>query len=378
MGGEGYAVFTATPYAGAETAPANLRPTRFPPTEGVRFLLKTSGTSQTSRLTDGTTANGGKWIALSDANILSVINAHLPRLGLVESDSRVLSVLPWSHAFGLIIDLLPAIFAGAEIHRDAHGGRDIPALLGNYTNEGITDCCMVPLVAKRLMETTRGRDFLRSLRGGVVGGAPIDDALTDFLRTTNLRVGYGQTEASPGIALGEPGHFPAPRYLGKPLGCETRVDETTGTLHFRGENACVGTWNPATGYAALDTGDWRDTGDIVTSVQTQFVTNSDGDLIFHGRADAAFKLANGRRIDPEPLETTLRAAFAGVRHALVCADDTGESLTVLADVPLMLADVRAALGGAGKLVSGVRVVPVSAFVVTAKGDLNRAATLLAV
>lgn len=356
--------FNADPYAGALSIPP-LRKTRFASTPDARFLLRTSGTS-------GDVASGGRWIALSDANVLAVIDSHLPHLALVEETSRppggsrVLSVLPWNHAFGLVIDLLPAVFSGAEIHRDPHGGRDVSALLAMFAQTGITDCSMVPLTAKRFMATDAGLAFLRSLRGGVVGGAPVDAALAAFLSGTRLRVGYGQTEASPGIALGAPGYFPQAGYVGVAVGCETRIGDA-GTLLFRGANACVSEWDARTGYVPLVPNDWRDTGDIVTKT-------SEGDLVFAGRVDSCFKLANGRRIVAEPLENALRGAIPYLENVIVWSAD-GETLQVASDQPLPRRSVVGALGTLDKLLGTVRVVPTATFAWTPKGTLKRRETL---
>jgi len=348
-------IFRADPFAGPVSTPGALREVRFAPTPDARFFLRTSGTG----------SDDGRWIALSDENVLAVVDSHLSRLGLEEETSRVLSALPWSHAFGLVIALLPALLTGAEIHRDPDGGRNVESLLDTFAGAGITDFCAVPLTIKRLVVSERGRDFLRSLRGGVVGGAPVDEAATEFLRATRLRVGYGQTEASPGIALGEPGDFPAARYLGKTLGCETRLRD--GVLLFRGANACYGMWSAQTGLTTLGADRWHDTGDLVTRAP-------DGDLFFAGRCDSAFKLANGRRIEAELLENALRAEIPGLENLLLYTAD-GETLEAAADVALDLAAVTAALGSAGRLVCSVRLVAPSSFVYTPKGTLRRAATL---
>jgi long-subunit acyl-CoA synthetase (AMP-forming) len=346
--------FPADWCSGPLSVPDTLRRTDHDPTPEVRFLLRTSGTE----------SGEGRWIALSDANVLSVVQSHLPHLGLIEEQSRVLSTLPWSHAFGLVIDLLPALLSGAEIHRDGDSGRDVARLLDLFANAGVTDFCAVPLTVKRLIATEPGREFLRSLHGGVIGGAPIDEALAEFLRTTRLRVGYGQTEASPGIALGEPGVFPRAGYLGRPLGCEVRTSEA-GALEFRGGNACTGTWAAHEGFRPLAPERWHDTGDLVE-------IESGGDMYFVGRTDAAFKLANGRRIEPEPLENRIRSQFPEAEHLLLFSDD-GETLTLASDGVVPDVVVSSALGSLGKIVTP-RLVPAELFRYTPKGTLKRRAT----
>ncbi len=332
------------------------------PNADIRLLLASSGTTSQPR-----------WFALSDTNILAVLESHLPELGLqpnvqssvqssvqvheqfssqahppsqidhtnlVESSSsfvqqypaaRVLSVLPLHHAFGLLIDFLPAFFAGAELVRDAHGGRDTEALLSLAEAHSITHCSMVPLLVRRLAESERGRSFLCGLQGGVIGGAPVHEEIVPLLRQTKLRVGYGQTEASPGITLGAPGVWAA-HYLGKPLpkplGCDVRVNADS-VLEFRGANACIGEWTHERGFEALPMDRWHSTGDIVRAVspETSNDTALDG-YFFVGRSDDNFKLANGRFIPAVHWEARIQAAFEDVQYCMVFTH-TGETCSIL-------------------------------------------------
>ncbi|MDX1931354.1 MAG: class I adenylate-forming enzyme family protein [Capsulimonadales bacterium] len=302
---------------GPTEGPLTLRPSRYPATPEVRFLLRTSGSRS---------LNGGHWVGLSDRNLLSVLDSHLPRLGLVEQHSHVLSILPWHHAFGLILDLLPALFSGAEILRDAADGRDPDTLIRLGSEFRVTHLSAVPMTLMRLRERPEGDAFLRSLEGGIVGGAPVSRSLAEFLSETRLRAGYGQTEASPGITLGEPGYWPGPNYLGRPIGCAVKTDRD-GVLAFCGENACHGLWDPERGLQAVfgtpgEIGTWRTTGDIVRQMAVT------GDLFFVGRSDDTFKLANGRRVAAGQMEMRLTLICEGVSDAVLFSPE-GETLVLL-------------------------------------------------
>lgn len=289
--------------AGPLGPPDTLRPPTTERTPEARFLLRTSGTTGTAR-----------WFALSDANVLSVLASHLPYFKL--KHSRVLSVLPWSHAFGLVLDLLPALLSGAEIIRDPEGGRSASSLFDLRDAWGATHLCAVPLTIQRLLDHDNGLSFLMSLDGGIVGGAPVSAPLAEALTQTSLRVGYGQTEASPGIALGDPGVW-APNYLGRPLGCTVRID-TQGQLLFQGKNACIGQWT-ANGLAQLDPDRWVPTGDRAE--------RRNNGLYFQGRTDDAFKLMNGRMVHAGPIEARLKEAFDGAHDVFVWTPD-GSHLAV--------------------------------------------------
>ena len=277
------------------------------PSDAPALFLATSGTSGKPR-----------WIALSVRNIFSVVDSHLPALGLASPAfsspdneypaARVLSLLPLQHAFGLVIDVFAALFAGAEIVRAAQGGRDTEEILRLAEAHTITHCSMTPLTASRLAGFEQGRDFLRGLTGGVVGGAPAREKLAQFLRETRLRVGYGQTEASPGITLGEPGVW-LEGYLGEPLGCEIRLGDG-GELEFRGDNACVGMWTDE-GFLRFEPNRWVKTGDIARRSEREEYTG----FIYLGRVNDYFKLANGRWIPAPEWERILREELREIADA---------------------------------------------------------------
>lgn len=289
--------------AGPLAPPDSLRSATTARTPEARFLLRTSGTTKAAR-----------WFALSDTNVLSVLASHLPYFCL--KHSRVISVLPWSHAFGLVLDLLPALLSGAEVIRDPEGGRSSASILNLRDAWGATHLSAVPLTIQRLLDHEAGASFLATLNGGIVGGAPISAPLADALAHTSLRVGYGQTEASPGIALGDPGVW-APNYMGRPLGCTVRINDT-GELLFQGQNACIGRWTD-NGLLRLDPNRWVATGDRAEQ-------RNEG-LYFRGRTDAAFKLQNGRMVHAGPIEARLKEAFSAARDVFVDTPN-GEQIVV--------------------------------------------------
>jgi acyl-CoA synthetase (AMP-forming)/AMP-acid ligase II len=339
-------------YAGPRSTPDRLRSPRTDRTPDVRFLLRTSGTTGHAR-----------WVALSDRNVLSVLSSHLPHFAL--HDARVLSVLPWTHAFGLVLDFFPALLAGAELIRDPEGGRDPDELLRLRDAWGATHLSAVPLTIQRLADTSGGWRLLRELQGGIVGGAPVSGPLADRLSYTCLRAGYGQTEASPGIALGPPGRWDA-HYLGRPVGCSVDVSDE-GELLFEGTNACVGFWRDGTlDRAAPDR--TVHTGDLVR--------REGDDLYFRGRTDVAFKLSNGRLVQAGALEASLKTAHPSLRDALVFTPNGDDIAVALCcpdatDDPLSEAALRDALGSLGKRLVWTTTVAPDRWLTRAKGTVDR-------
>lgn len=293
---------------GPPTRGPALRARRGEPTPAARFLVRTSGTT-----------GAPQHVALSDANVRAVLQSHAPHLAL--SGATVLSVLPWHHAFGLVLELLPALLAGAELVRDPSGGRDPEATLAVAAEHPVTHLAAVPHTVRLLAASDAGRALLGRLRGGVVGGAPADDALAAVLRGTRVRAGYGQTEASPGIALGDPGVWRAGT-LGRPVGCEVRLD-ADGVLAFRGPNAHYGRWTDAA-LVTLPADRWVRTGDLARA-------EPDGTYTFEGRAADNFKLDNGRFVSAAAVEGAVRARWPHVTEVLLSSPD-GRALVLAVSI----------------------------------------------
>jgi long-subunit acyl-CoA synthetase (AMP-forming) len=225
----------------------------------------------------------------------------------------------------------------------------------------------VPLTVQRLLDAPKGPSLLQRLQGGIVGGAPISGPLADRLAPTALRVGYGQTEASPGIALGPPGEW-STHYLGRPVGCSVEIADD-GELLFEGPNACVGVWRDGT----------LDRADPDRTVHTGDLVERDGkDLFFRGRKDIAFKLSNGRLVQAGAVESELKTRFPALRDALVFSPDGDDVAVALCpDDPDHDApsddDVRAALGPLSNRLVWTTVIAPEAWSTFSKGSVDRAA-----
>lgn len=344
--------------AGPRTEPIAVRTMQHAPEPDVRFLLHTSGTTKAPR-----------WVALSDANVMSVLHSHEPALALDEQ-ARLLSVLPWHHAFGLVIELLPALRAGTEIIRAPNHGRDPRELLQLIEAHAITHLSAVPLTLQRLLDLPGGREAVQGLQGGVVGGAAVSASLAEQLQQTRLRVGYGQTEAGPGLMLGAPGAWQA-NYIGHPTGCRVQVDGE-GQLLFQGPNACVGLWTEG-GFEPLAPDRWVPTGDLVEERPTGYV--------YRGRTDAQFKLSNGRMVQAGRWEAELKEHLPELEDALLLTLD-GEVLHLMVRLqpeaaPLDPERVRTLLGPLGPRLHTVHHYPDERWIRTRKGAVHRSGMISA-
>ena len=319
-------------------------------TDTIAFLLRTSGTVGQPR-----------WIALSETGVMAVLLSHLPLLGM--DGASTLCVLPWSHAFGLVLGLLPALLRARRIVTVPDSDRSPDMLIATARAQHVSHMNMVPLIATRFGQTDDGQALLRSLTSGLVGGAAIDARLAELLSTTKLRVGYGQTEASPGIMLGQSGEFHA-LIIGRPVGCTVRIDDD-GVLSFRGPNVCDGVWYDGALHSQ-EPERWQRTDDLV-SVE-------EGVYTFVGRAAASFKLANGHMVQAPQLEASLRHRIPRITD-VVLTTVSGDFIDVLYsthDETLVSEDeIRRVFGGLGPYLRSVTPVSVDAWVRTPKGDIDR-------
>jgi len=234
------------------------------------------------------TAGGPRAIALGEVGLLAVVDSHHAALGYPPG-TRILGCLPWTHAFGFTLEFLMGLLKGARL-------RSVPpdGLVEGITRHRSELLFGVPRVVSAVPDAV-----LSSLAGGIVGGAPIRGALRVRLERTRLRVGYGQTECSPGATLGRPGEWAHDDFLGRALGCEVALGPPDGEggreLRVRGDNVALGALDGQAVKPVVDPDGWLATGDLA-------VPTDDGGFVFQGRSDERFKLDNGHMVNPVPLE----------------------------------------------------------------------------
>jgi long-subunit acyl-CoA synthetase (AMP-forming) len=253
-----------------------------------RPLTEPNGTSAAVILFTSGSSGGPRAIALSEVGLLSVVDSHHAALGYAPN-TPILGCLSWAHAFGFTLEFLMGLLKGAQL-------RSVPpaSFLQTITQHPPEVLFGVPRIVSALPDS-----ILSSLTGGIVGGAPIRGSLRVRLQRTRLRVGYGQTECSPGATLGSPGEWEHDDFLGRPLGCEVMLgppDEDGGReLLVRGSNTALGSLEGDTLKSVVGPGGWLATGDLALPTHT-------GGFVFQGRSDERFKLDNGRMVNPAPFE----------------------------------------------------------------------------
>ena len=212
----------------------------------------------------GTSADP-KTVMLSHRALL----AHLQQIsgyGIIDSDSVVLGVLPFFHAYGLNAVLGSCLAAGARLVLPDPAAWD---LLTVIAAEQVDNLPITPGLLYRLVHEEDAADRLKGVRTVMVGGAPLPWRLgRQFTERTGLRVerGYGLTEASPGVTTTVGGEILGPFHVGRPLpGVDVRVGDgldpsEPGEIAVRGANLFSGYWPDGTD--GPDEDGWFATGDI--------------------------------------------------------------------------------------------------------------------
>jgi long-chain acyl-CoA synthetase len=244
--------------------------------------------------------------------------------GEFASTDRYLAALPFAHLFGLTVTGTAALMAGGRVTTMP---RFNPiAALDVIVADAVTVVVGVPAIFAGLLAVIerRGRRLDRhALRLCLCGGAPLDAALQErwFEATgTELRQGYGLTEASPVCLFNRPSLPNRRGTLGVAFpGCEVTVRDPVshaelptgmqGEICIRGETVFAGYLNRGALGLQVREG-WLGSGD-------RGVRNADGTITFVGLIKDMFT-RSGFNVYPAEVARVV-GAMPGVRSARVFA-----------------------------------------------------------
>lgn len=230
---------------------------------------------------------------------------------MISGNDRSYSILPWSHCYGLICELLFLITRGASLHLPVRTPRQDMS----YYNPTIL--FTVPYMIDRIMENIPRIDpmwrlsypllkryiFGRHLHSISIGGAPSDaptmERFHKIFRDISVYQGYGMTEASPMIALNTRLNGSRDGSVGRLLpGIDGIMHD--GELLFHGQNITLGL-DPDR-YTMHDGKQYLRSGD-------SGYYDKDGFLYITGRVHDHFKLSNGFYIHPDKIEKMFASSW---------------------------------------------------------------------
>ena len=207
---------------------------------------------------------------------------------------RYMLILPLSHVFGLIRNLMTSLYTGSTLficRNNKDMFRDIAVFRP-------TVLVLVPALAEMALSLSRkfGKNMLGpDLRHIICGAAAVSPYLiTEYPKTgVSLLAGYGLTESA-NLVSGNPESLNKPESVGIPYpNQQLRIED--GELWLKGDNMMdryVG--DPSENEAAFTDG-WFRTGDLVR-------IDEDGFLYITGRIKEIIVLPNGENVSPAEVE----------------------------------------------------------------------------
>ncbi|HYL34632.1 MAG TPA: class I adenylate-forming enzyme family protein [Bryobacteraceae bacterium] len=170
-------------------------------------------------LTSGSTG-ASHGVVLQHHAILANLRANICELGYRDED-RTLVVLPMSHAYALIHQVLAHLLLGATVYLSSTP--IVPqALWRRLDRERITTLSIAPPLVPVVVKALEGRKCLQDMRLLSIGAARTEPEhlakLVPLLKKTSIALTYGLTEAGPRVST----HFVTggkfnPRSIGAPL-----------------------------------------------------------------------------------------------------------------------------------------------------------------
>ena len=286
-----------------------------------------------------------KAVVLSHENLLANVAQLRARIDFSHNDC-VFNALPLFHAFGFTGGMLTPLFSGVRsilYPTPLHYGI-IPEFIysANATIFFATNSFLNGYARK-----ANTYDFysLRYVFAGAEKLQPATQKLWNERFGIRILEGYGTTEASPAVAINTPLAFKQGTVGCFLPGITYRLEPVPGTsggrLFFRGPNRMMGYYLPDQPGVLADTGEWYDTGDIVS-------VDDEGFVSILGRAKRFAKIA-GEMVSLSAVEEAVSGSTTGTVAVVSRPHPTkGEELVLFtSDAALTLDAVREAVRAKG-------------------------------
>lgn len=226
------------------------------------------------------------------------------------------NVLPYSHLFGLVADMLGPLYSGGTIcfsENKLNFFNDLQKFKPTHMN---LPPAMVYTIEKIIQKTknltisTGGR-----LKKIMCAGAPLDQASQRELKKEGIAVyiAYGLTECSPCVSMNSE-KYDKNGSAGKILPC-CEVAIVDGEVIVRGDNVMLGYWNDLDATERTIQNGWLHTGDLG-------FLDDEGFLFLIGRKSNLIVFEDGTKLVPELLENEL-SKIDGIKESVVKKEING-------------------------------------------------------
>lgn len=301
-----------------------------------------------------------KGVMLSQRNITADITGMLQ---IFDPTGSTMSVLPYTHAFGLVVGLMVPFFCQMPVF--------ICSSLSNFMREipvaKPTILVLVPLFvetfSKTIWRTAEKQGQAKTLRRGmaasdamlrlgidrrrklfasvhdkfggqlhtmICGGAPLDPRFVKEFRSLGVELinGYGITECAPVLSANR-NNYHRDGSVGQLLPCvELKIVDPDGKgrgeVAVKAPNVMLGYYNdPKSTAEVIDSEGWFHTGDLG-------YLDEDGFLFITGRRKSVIILSNGENVSPEEIEQYVER-IDEVQEVVVYADENAITAEVYPD-----------------------------------------------
>lgn len=282
--------------------------------------------------TSGTTGHP-KGVMQTHRNLHAAVMNSYESSGRKNRDQTSLLVLPLAHSFGLAVLVGGYLYGGKSVLMRWFEPETALRLIQEHQIEAMAG---VPTMFVYMLNHPKADDYdTTTMQRWLVGGAPMPvEQLRQFEARFGgtLYVGYGLTEASPGIAAEREGMERKPGSTGVPMAnVEVRIVDDEGTdvatgelgeVIARGENISPGYYEmPAETKAAFRDG-WLYTGDVgyLDEDGYLFIVDRKKDLIIRGGFNVYPKdLEEVLALHPDVLECAVVGVPDPVMGEEICA-----------------------------------------------------------
>lgn len=246
--------------------------------------------------------------------------------------SRVISILPMAHMYGLAFEFIYEICSGCHVYFltrmpspkiifqafadiKPHIVISVPLIIEKIIKKNVLPkletlkmkiLFRLPIINEKIGSTLR--DYIVQAFGGnffevIIGGAAFNQDVERLLRDIDFpyTVGYGMTECGPIICYEDWRRY-KPGTCGKATPrMEVKIDSSdpenlVGEILARGDNVMLGYYkNPEATAQAIDKEGWLHTGDLGTM-------DKDGNVTIRGRSKNMLLGPSGQNIYPEEIE----------------------------------------------------------------------------
>lgn len=250
----------------------------------------------------------------------------------LKAGSRVISILPMAHMYGLAFEFIYEVCAGCHIffltrmpspkiifqafaEVKPHIVIAVPLIIEKIIKKNVLPTLetikmkillRVPVINDKIKETVR--DHMVQAFGGnfyevIVGGAAFNQDVEKLLRSIDFpyTVGYGMTECAPIICYQDWKYFKAGSCGKAAPRMEVKIDSQdpeniVGEILTRGDNVMLGYYkNPEATAQVIDSEGWLHTGDLG-------IMDKEGNVFIKGRSKNMLLGPSGQNIYPEEIE----------------------------------------------------------------------------